>query len=175
MRTCIVQSHRLNCVVSKSDGKFALQDMQLKFQSIFQLELYAAGAPVLCDMRDVNFIDTSPADMLQVGRAEIEEPPENQTRKVAIIASSDLAFGQLSIMARLQQTADHLPMVVRSLQEALDWLDVSTSTRQVPGELLDLLANTLRTADGQDTSASVILAKETSIKKAQEPEMHPGR
>jgi len=135
MRVCALQSREYGCIFSRGTGPFSLADLKQKFLVMADMDYYRDGAPVFCDMSTVDFTDATGGEMLTAGRVEAAPLRNPAVRKVSLVAGSELAYGQLSVIAQMRSSETHHTRVFRTTSEALSWLAIPGVTDEVPPQI----------------------------------------
>ncbi|MEM1299900.1 MAG: hypothetical protein AAGH68_11545 [Pseudomonadota bacterium] len=164
MRSCIVQSWPHRCIFVRSVERVSGQDWRELIHHLMITECYELGFPVLHDMREADFGTTS-EDMLRPGRAAVEPTTPGLVRRVAMVASSDLAFGLMGIVGRLRDREHHQVRAFRTMGEATSWIDRPSFGDALPDDVEDILQGQLANQQTQ-----VVMLKSGSPSKSPCPE-----
>ena len=159
MRSCIVQSRRLNCVFMRSEGLYDAAEMRRMIKGIMELELFQLGAPTLCDMRGLVF-DPGTASVLEVGRTPVDPPSNAEERSVAMVAGSDLGFGMMRMLAAMREQPGHRPRVFRTLAEAGEWLGLDLPGEAFPEGIEEIIRPHLKPGKGGESGSNLVLLRD---------------
>lgn len=160
MKTCLIQSPRYNCIVCCSAGLFSLDAMLRKLQTLAQLELYHAGAPILCDMRRVDFRTTRTEDMATVADLPHEAGQALPMRRVAIVAGSRDGFLHMSELARLRDNGPEPAHVFDELEPGLHYLAVPGFGPDLPKDIWAPISAHIDKTTADDDGQQLILLKQ---------------
>lgn len=117
----IKDDKELGCVFVRWRGTFSAQEGAAHYREVTERESYRGGGSVFHDCRLVN----ADVPMSEIEKVALSGPhPTNTTnvRKVAILASSDLGFGMMRMLAALRERPGLILNVFRDLEEAKAWL-----------------------------------------------------
>lgn len=158
MKSVLIQSFHYNCIFRLSAGVYSSNHMKKGLESASNLQLFRTGAPIFCDMQNVEFPPLPTEDFIEVGRADVISPSIDQVRKVATIVASELAFGQLSVVAKLRERPSHVQSIFRSRREGLSWLEIPGISEALPEDIeLELTQQLAALEDTDDPNQSNLI------------------
>lgn len=111
----------LDCIFVRWRGPFSRGDLISYFSAVRRMKAYRRGAKLFHDLRQFDF-DTTAADLREAGRQAPPGPKDGPRQKLALLVSSDLAFGLVRIFATFRQRPGVEPDVFHDLAQARDWL-----------------------------------------------------
>ena len=158
MLSCVLQSKRHQLIAVRSVGPVRNSDWQDLIHAVMSLDLYDAGAPILHDMRKVDFTADAQV-MIGTGRTQVRPSRPGVTRKVAMVASSELGFGMIGIVARLRQRPEHQTEGFRSFQDAAAWLERPDLSSGFPSDVEASLSTVMEGAQSLG-GKNVLVAKD---------------
>ena len=147
MKFCIVQAKALNCIFVRSIGKFNPEHMKSLIASVSSLDFYQTEVLLFHDMRLVDF-DVDAAKILDVARSN---PPQPLHSKLALIATDQLGYGMLRMLAAVRENIPRKVAVFRSVEEGLDWLNLHKLLGVLPDEVEAALSTVKSQALGDES------------------------
>ena len=121
MKFNIVESKDHDCVFSRARGTFNAAHLREAHRQSLALELVRAGAPVVNDMRFVNF-SVRTSETMTVRNLPFAAHARQGKRRIAFVAGSTLGFGMLRIIAAMREYDHQITDVFREFQHAFDWI-----------------------------------------------------
>jgi hypothetical protein len=113
------------------------------------MDLVRAGAPVVNDMRFVNF-HVATAEVIAVRNVPFIHPETAAKRRIAFVAACTLSFGMLRVLATMRDYDGQTTGVFRDFGEAFRWIDRPIVGEALPREIDLLLDDALRDGDDED-------------------------
>jgi hypothetical protein len=111
----------LGCIFVRWKGTFSSEEGAAYYREIVGHESYQNGSHLFHDIRLVN-ADVSISEIEKVARAGPRDAAPSIVRKAAILASSDLGFGMMRMLASMREHPGLTLSVFRDLEEAKAWL-----------------------------------------------------
>ena len=119
MRVCFVESTLHDCLFVRATGPIDIGHMTRSQTLLVDRAIVRSGAPMIADMRAVEFQSSFKPPSI-AGLAELPLNP-GAVRKLAFIASDDLSFGILRMLASHRGTRHQTNAVFRAFGEAFAW------------------------------------------------------
>jgi hypothetical protein len=143
----VVESMGFDCVFTRATGRYQAGHVRQAHQRTAALELVRAGAPIVMDMRFVDFsVQTS--EIMTIRHLPFTAPEREEKRRIAFIAGSTLGFGMLRVVAAMRDYDGQITDVFREFRDAFDWIE-----RPELGEVLPTAIDQLLTAVGGENEA----------------------
>lgn len=158
MRSCIVQSEQWNIIFCRSTGRYDQREMRKLMTSVMSLDLFQSGSPVFCDERYVEFSSEN-SDIGSIAAMPVDPPTQQRDRLVVMVATSDLAFETLRVLASRRERAGHRPMVFRTMKEAAAHIGLAIPTEAFPDDVENLMSPYLDDDRRSGDSNQLVLIK----------------
>ena len=111
----------LGCIFIRWSGTFSSEEGAAHYREIAGYESFQKGAHLFHDTRLVD-VDVPTSEVQKVATAASPKVEPDVVRKVAILASSDLGFGMMRMLALMRERPGLVLDVFRDLEEAKAWL-----------------------------------------------------
>ncbi len=111
----------LGCIFIRWSGTFSSEEGAAHYREIAGYESFQKGAHLFHDTRLVD-VDVPTSEVRKVATAPSSKVDPDVVRKVAILASSDLGFGMMRMLAVMRERPGLVLNVFRDLEEAKAWL-----------------------------------------------------
>lgn len=148
MKFHIVESNEFDCVFLRATGRYQADHIRRASQQSATIDLVRAGAPIVSDMRFVDFgVETS--ELMMIRHLPFNQPERDEKRRIAFIAGSTYGFGMLRVVAAMRDYDGQITDVFRGFQEAFDWI-----RRPEIGDDLPTIIDQLLAAPGEQDEVS---------------------
>ncbi len=111
----------LGCIFIRWRGTFSSEEGAAHYREIAGYESFQKGAHLFHDTRLVD-VDVPTSEVQRVATAASPKVEPAFVRKVAILASSDVGFGMMRMLASMRERPGLILNVFRDLEEAKAWL-----------------------------------------------------
>ncbi len=111
----------LGCIFIRWSGTFSSEEGAAHYREIAGYESFQKGAHLFHDTRLVD-VDVPTSEVQKVATAASPKVEPDVVRKVAILASSDVGFGMMRMLASMRERPGLVLNVFRDLEEAKAWL-----------------------------------------------------
>lgn len=135
VKFCVIQAQPRGCLFIRSAGRFNAQHMKAMIQAISNLDAYR-DIEILHDMRLVDF-DVAVEQVIEVARSY---PSGERAGKLAVVAESVLGYGMLRVIVSIRENVNRTVSAFRSIEEAIDWLNVPGLQRKIPDQVEAVLS-----------------------------------
>ncbi len=111
----------LGCIFIRWSGTFSYEEGAAHYREIAGYESFQKGAHLFHDTRLVD-VDVPTSEVQKAATAASPKVDPAIVRKVAILASSDVGFGMMRMLASMRERPGLVLNVFRDLEETKAWL-----------------------------------------------------
>ncbi len=156
MKFCIVQSRKLQCIFSRSFGLYRTDDIRRMMQISGSMDLVKSGAPVINDMRFVDF-NVPMSEVMAIRDVPHDVVDATVRRRVAFVAGSPFGHSMLRVLATMREHDVQTTEVFRDFGEALRWIERPALGDALPQNIEGMLDELQCTGERNSDSFRVIM------------------
>ncbi len=122
VKFCIVQSRNLQCIFSRSFGLYRTDDIRRMMQISGSMDLVKSGAPVINDMRFVDF-NVPVSEVMAIKDVPHDTIDATVRRRVAFVAGSAFGHSMLRVLATMREHDVQTTDVFYDFPPAFRWIE----------------------------------------------------